>query len=46
LEKYCNETFKSLEDIHDELVRLEGTGGCGTGEVLKSFSLKIKSFEA
>jgi len=44
LEKFSLNTFNALEEIKDDLVRLEGLGKCGGGEVLKSFEERMKKF--
>lgn len=44
LELFNLETFKYFEEIHDELIKIEGAGKCGMNEVMKSFDDKIKSF--
>jgi hypothetical protein len=34
-----------LEEIHDDLVRIEGSGACGGGEFMNAFTLHVKAFE-
>lgn len=44
INKLVLDTFKYFQELIDDLVRMEGMGNCGGGEVKKSFDEKVKNF--